>query len=198
MKDEFSELVIDILKKGIKRHTYNFRAKVLALHFEITKSKYMDSLHFMDCNVNVDFLCQRLFNKFPSFQQKAKCNKCTYEKLILFSAINIQDLEMNSAYLDRSIREYFLEKSTCDVCSTQLSVVNSLADISKLKNGYSIMSKSNFYRFSTLISSDQLGTNFYTYFTEMITSTFKLKKKNIQIRVSSNKYECFKNLSKLL
>lgn len=133
VRTEFFQMVLYMLKNGLKPHAYTLRARILSKYFEIKESDLLQGLYTMNCNYNAGGLCIQLFRDFPSFVEKAKCTECNFEKFTNLTGILIEDVKMKSIDLNTVFK---LDNGYCYECESLGTVVHTIESIGKLINNF--------------------------------------------------------------
>lgn len=98
---KFFELIKEITSNGIKKSSYRLRAIILK---EIFPSKMLpNNCILINCEVSIGFLCRKLFQRYPSFEEVSRCTNGCPERVkalpliqVKFSVLlenNVQEIE---------------------------------------------------------------------------------------------------------
>jgi len=102
----FFQMVLNTSTKEISKNTYYNRAKILQDNFPVEIGSHNCS--FINCEVTVAYLCQKLFLTTPSLEETSSCDEGCPPRKKYFPTLQIQHTFLIEEEFSKMIEEHFV------------------------------------------------------------------------------------------
>lgn len=85
---KFFELIKEVTSYDIKKSSYRLRAIILKEIF--TRKMLPNNCILINCEVSIGFLCRKLFQRYPSFEEVSKCTRGCPERVKALPLIQVK------------------------------------------------------------------------------------------------------------